>query len=186
MEPGKEKGLKINEPPVAPRPLPPESDPYSVNTTAEIVLDALDPKNLNGETGWDKSIAYLERYLLSKNPNNVKVKEAISYLEGLRVRSSEVERSAGKKVRRRKRGFSISLSPGLRFRKIRIPGPGGPGRLTGVLSGWSSSSRQWRRQTRIGKSPSSTSRTRSARMRMILTAAMHSSSSKGITATTSL
>jgi len=80
------KGLKIKE---VPRfiLIPPREDPYSVSTHAEIVLDALE----KGDKDWDRSINYLKGYLATKNPDNVKVQEALSYLEGMRVRSSEAE-----------------------------------------------------------------------------------------------
>lgn len=75
-----EKGLKINEVPKPTGPVP-DWDPYSVKTRAEIIFEAFRLEDRN----WNRSIQHLQNYLDTNNPHNVKVKGAISYLEGLRL-----------------------------------------------------------------------------------------------------
>ncbi len=75
-----QKGLRIKEVPKPSGPKP-KWDPYSAATRTEIILDALQ----HGKGDWDKNIEYLENYLRVENPHNVKVKQALSYIEGLRA-----------------------------------------------------------------------------------------------------
>jgi tetratricopeptide (TPR) repeat protein len=79
-------------------PLPeviPEWDPLSAKTPGQIVLRALEEgkidANKKGPSNLDVSINYLENYLKTENPNNVKVREAVSYLEGMRERAKVYE-----------------------------------------------------------------------------------------------
>jgi hypothetical protein len=72
-------------------PVAPEHDPLSINTPGQIVLIALEKgkvKDKWGPSDLDISINYLDNYLLTKNPYNVSVKQAVSFLEGMRVRAA--------------------------------------------------------------------------------------------------
>ena len=92
-----EKGLAMKDVPL-PRVVP-EWDPWSVKSTGEIVIDALAAGKKDNKTGpsdLDKSILYLDRYLNTQNPDNVKVQDAVSYLEGMRARAgTQVKKKPG-------------------------------------------------------------------------------------------
>ena len=80
------KGVKFKEVP-NPAEVVPQWDPYSAKSRAEIIEEALD----NGRQNLGRSTQFLQDYLYKENPNNVKVKEALSYLEGVRAGSAEDE-----------------------------------------------------------------------------------------------
>ena len=80
ISPPAQKGLKIKEVPEPGGPAP-EWDPAGAKTRAEIIFEAF----RLGERNWNRSIQHLQNYLDTKNPHNIKVKEAISYLEGLQL-----------------------------------------------------------------------------------------------------
>lgn len=83
-----EKGLVTKDVPI-PEVIP-QWDPLSAKTPGEIVLRALEKGKIDGKMGpsnLDASINYLENYLKTGNPNNIKVKQAVSYLEGMRERA---------------------------------------------------------------------------------------------------
>jgi hypothetical protein len=91
MEPGGQKGLEMRDVPSPTAAVAPEFDPLSVNTPGEIILIALQKGKLKdkwGPSDLDISINYLDNYLFTKNPYNVSVKQAVSFLEGMRVRAA--------------------------------------------------------------------------------------------------
>jgi multimeric flavodoxin WrbA/tetratricopeptide (TPR) repeat protein len=81
-----EKGVHYRQIP-EPKGVVPEWDPYSVSTKADIILDAV--KEGNGS--WNNSAAYLEKYLQKYNAHNMQVREALSYVEGVRDGQIECE-----------------------------------------------------------------------------------------------
>ena len=74
----REKGLKTS---YVPKPeLPSLADyHYEKKSRTDIVLDALEV----GSGSFLKSVRHLEKYLLQVDPNNVKVQEALSYIQGM-------------------------------------------------------------------------------------------------------
>jgi tetratricopeptide (TPR) repeat protein len=92
----KQKGLVVRDVPLPE--VKPEWDPLSIRTPGQIVLEALDAgkgPDKKGPSDLDTSILYLDRYLKTENPNNVKVREAVSYLEGMRARAGMVQKKQG-------------------------------------------------------------------------------------------
>lgn len=81
-----EKGVKFKDVP-NPVEVVPQWDPYSAKSRTEIVAEALD----KGGRDLGRSTQFLQDYLYNHNRHNVKVKEALSYLEGLRAGSAEEE-----------------------------------------------------------------------------------------------
>ncbi|MDD5005385.1 MAG: tetratricopeptide repeat protein [Candidatus Omnitrophica bacterium] len=82
-----EKGVKFKEVPVPKPPL----GRYVNKEVEEIIMNALDVGRLGDKyaaANLDVSIRDLERYLKDENPHDVNVKQAISYLEGMRARAA--------------------------------------------------------------------------------------------------
>ena len=75
--PYKKKGVHFKEVP-SPKPVIPKYDPYSAYTAKEIVSEALKI----GHNNLERAIDHLEGYRRRENPHNVKVKEALSFLQG--------------------------------------------------------------------------------------------------------
>jgi len=103
-----ERGLHVSDVPEPRLYDVPEWDPASAKTKAEIILDALKP----GRT-WDTSVADLDMYLRTKNPYNTKVREAVSYLEGMRDEAALMETAPKKGLFDAENSDSYALLPAL-------------------------------------------------------------------------
>jgi len=75
---GREKGLKTGYVPKPARPSLADYH-YEKKSRTDIVLDALEV----GSGSFVKSVRHLEKYLVEVDPNNVKVQEALSYIQGM-------------------------------------------------------------------------------------------------------